>query len=82
MSEQVARLTTPSRFQLARMRRGMKGWQVADAACITRRRWSDIERGLTSASESEVAKVAEILRFPAGFFYRPHCEIPTAEQCS
>jgi transcriptional regulator with XRE-family HTH domain len=76
------KLATPTRFVLARMRRGLATWQVADACGITRRRMSDIERGRVLPRDEEVARVADHLRFPGGFFFRPHIDIPRAEQCS
>lgn len=70
---------TPSRLVLARMRRGLLGWQVADQINVTRRRWSLIERGAATPTNKEMAAAANLLRFPVEFFYRPHIDIPTIE---
>jgi len=67
---------TPSRLTVARMRRGLKGWQVADALEMRRERWNDLEKGRATATRVEIDKVAALLRFPAPFFYRPHIELP------
>lgn len=75
--EKLGAKSTPSRFVLARMRRGLKTWQVADATGISRRRMSDIERGRVLPNADEVDVVADCLRFPTRFFYRPHLEMPT-----
>lgn len=70
-------LWTPSRFVLARMRRGLRPWQVADAVGLSRRRVYDIEHGRTNPRRDEVELVAEFLRFPVAFFARPHIEPAT-----
>jgi len=74
--------TTPSRFVLARMRRGLQCWQVADALRISRRKMNDIEKGRTDAKPSEVEAIAEYLRFPVRFFSRPHIDIPSIDTMS
>jgi transcriptional regulator with XRE-family HTH domain len=68
---------TPSRVTIARMRRELRTWQVADAAGLSRRRMWDIERGRTAATDHEINAIADVLRFPTQFFYRPHLELPT-----
>lgn len=67
---------TPSRFVVARMRRGLLTWQLADALDMSRSRLNDIEKGRCCATKREVNRIAERLRFPSGFFYRPHLELP------
>ena len=68
---------TPSRFVIARMRRELLTWQVADALAMSRQRLNDIEKGRCCATVKEVRRIAEYLRFPPPFFYRPHLELPT-----
>ena len=68
--------TTPSRFVVARMRRGLQCWQVADALDFSRRRMWAIEHGRALATDDEVEAIAELLRFPVPFFGRPHIDIP------
>jgi transcriptional regulator with XRE-family HTH domain len=75
MAEQAKR-STPSRFVLARMRRGLRPWQVADALGLSRRRVLDIEHGRVVARDEEIEAIAEFLRFPTGFFFRPHIDLP------
>lgn len=65
-----------SRFVLARMRRGLRCWNVADAVNISRPRMFKIERGQCSPSETELVAIADFLRFQVGFFSRPPVELP------
>jgi hypothetical protein len=38
---------------------------------------NDLEKGRAVATDGEIAAVADLLRFPVGFFYRPHIDLPT-----
>ena len=51
--------TTPSRFVVARMRRGLQCWQVADALDFSRRRMWAIEHGRALATDDEVEAIME-----------------------
>lgn len=75
--EAASRRHTPSRIVLARKRRMLLTWELADALGMNRRRLHDLEKGRAVATEAEIAALAERLRFPAGFFYGPHIEEPT-----
>ncbi len=67
---------TPSRFVIARMRRGLLTWQVADALGMKRERLHDIEKGRCCATKREVTRISDHLRFKPLWFYRPHLELP------
>lgn len=68
------------RFVMARKRRGANLWNVADACQIARRRYWGIERGHQQPTEAELARIADWLRFPARFFFRPPIHVPTIDE--
>lgn len=72
----------PSRFDLARRRRGLTKVALAGRAGITTRSLTDIESGRTTPSEETINAIADALRFPAAFFYRPEAELLRPEAAS
>lgn len=59
----------PSRFALARKRRGMTKRELADCIGITERSVSAYEKGEQEPERRTLQKIAEALRFPEPFFY-------------
>jgi len=68
---------TPSRITLARMRRGLLKWQLARGLELRNARpVYDWESGRVEPSPEMLQRLGDVLRFPVGFFYQPHIEMP------
>lgn len=59
----------PDRLTLARLRRGLNKTQLATAVGLIPGTIAAYENGVTSPSDAIAERLAEVLRFPVGFFY-------------
>jgi Zn-dependent peptidase ImmA (M78 family)/DNA-binding XRE family transcriptional regulator len=73
---------TPSRFALARTRRGLTKIALARRAGIGTRTLFDTETGLAIPQDETIKAIAEVTRFPEEFFFRPDVVIPTPDSAS
>ena len=64
----------PLRLTLARKRRGLNKVTLARLAGIAAKSLSNYESGRASPPPATLAAFADVLRFPAGFFYLPDPE--------
>src|SRR5690349_5527353 len=64
----------PSRLILARKRRGLSQTALSSACDISLRSFGYYESGEVEPSEDHVQALAEVLKFPASFFYGPDLE--------
>lgn len=71
-----------SRIVLARTRRGLTKVALARRAGISTRALYDLESGKATPTGDTLVAIAEALRFPVGFFYRPDVELPSADEAS
>lgn len=78
----MSRQPTPSRIGLARKRRGLTKIALSRRTGISTRTLYDVESGLAVPTEETLAALAEVLRFPPEFFFRPDIEVPTPEAAS
>jgi Zn-dependent peptidase ImmA (M78 family)/transcriptional regulator with XRE-family HTH domain len=70
---------TPSRLALARRRRGITKRRLAEAVGLTARSITAFEAGDLSPGEPTLARLADALAFPIGFFQAPDLdEVPEA----
>lgn len=72
----------PSRLSVARKRRLLNKKGFADLVGLAQHTIVRCEQGETVPTEENVAKFAEVLGFPVGFFYRPDLEIADPEMVS
>lgn len=72
----------PSRLSIARKRRLLNKKGFADLVGLAVHTIIRCEQGETEPTEENVAKFAEVLGFPIGFFYRPNMEIAEPELVS
>ncbi|HQZ86203.1 MAG TPA: XRE family transcriptional regulator [Actinomycetota bacterium] len=72
----------PLRLSVARQRRLLNKKAFADLVGVTAHTVVRCEQGDTEPSEQTVAKFAEVLGFPVGFFYRQDVEVADAELVS
>ena len=83
-SRNVARTSdpTPSRFQIARKRRGLTKTALARRCGLTSRTLYDYEAGRGRPSEEAIEAIAEALRFPVSFFCRAEIDEPSPGSAS
>jgi Zn-dependent peptidase ImmA (M78 family)/transcriptional regulator with XRE-family HTH domain len=79
---ETARVFNPNRLILARHRRELTAAGLAQAAGISARMVSMYENGHAVPSQDTVRAMADVLRFPAGFFDRQDPPELTVEQAS
>lgn len=72
----------PDRLALARQRRAMTKVALGRAVELTARRIAELENEGEIPPETTVARLAEVLGFPAQFFYRPSVNAPTPDTVS
>jgi Zn-dependent peptidase ImmA (M78 family)/DNA-binding XRE family transcriptional regulator len=72
----------PARLTLARQRRGLTKTRLAGEANLTVRSVSAYEAGDMVPSDSTIADLARILRFPIEFFSAASLELPSTESAS
>jgi Zn-dependent peptidase ImmA (M78 family)/transcriptional regulator with XRE-family HTH domain len=69
---------TPARLTLARERRGLTKKQVAEQISVSTRAMTSFEAGEVTPAPLTIARLADVLRFPASFFDAQELEqIPT-----
>lgn len=72
----------PSRFALARRRRGMKKRALAEKIGVTERSVSAYEHGNQEPEPDTLRKIANTLRFPEAFFFGDDLEVPSPDVAS
>lgn len=72
----------PSRLTLARQRRGLTKTKLAKEAELTVRSVSGYEAGDMVPSDSTIAEIARVLRFPPEFFSAASLDAPSTESAS
>ena len=65
---------SPNRLTLARRRRGMSKTRLAEEAGLSVRSITTFEGGADAPSEATLVRLANLLRFPVGFFRQPALE--------
>ena len=77
-----SKAVTASRLTLARKRRGLTKTTLAKRCGLTSRVLYGYEAGRVEPSEAALEAIAEVLRFPVSFFYRPELEEPSTGSAS
>ena len=72
----------PTRLSIARKRRLLNKKGFADLVGVSAHTITRCEQGETKPSEENVAKFAEVLAFPVGFFSRPDLDVPDSQLVS
>jgi len=66
----------PTRLTLARKRRGLGKWDLANKASLSARTIYSYEAGRTVPDEATLKNLASILHFPVEFFDGPDLYVP------
>ena len=72
----------PQRFELARRRRGMTKTALAQRSGVSTVSLSKFAHGRVVPAPETISAIAEVLRFPASFFYRQDLEEPSPDAAS
>ena len=81
-SDAVAPNFNPARFSLARRRRGLTKTALAEKVGVSTRMIAGYESGEHEPHDRTATKLADVLKFPMEFFYRPDLDEPPIDACS